>query len=194
MNDTNINRLRELLNDKSPELIKLVEELIEERNMLLEIINKDELTRVNNRRILNENIKYDIVAMCDIDNFKQVNDKFGHTLGDKVLIIVSQILNSVTREEDFVCRYGGDEFAIILNKCSVKDAIRKLEDIKSRIVTVMKQFNLDVTISIGLTEYEEGKALKDAINEADSALYYSKQAGKNKITKFEKNNVQLIKK
>ena len=194
MNDIDINKIRLLLKNENSELKKLIEEIIKERNVLLEIVNKDELTRVNNRRILNDDIKYDVVAMCDIDNFKQINDKYGHLLGDKVLIIVSKILTSVTREDDFVCRYGGDEFAIILNKCSSRDAIRKLEDIRNRIVNVMLQFDLDITISIGLTEYKDGKLIEEAIKEADSALYYSKQSGKNRITMFESRNVQLIKK
>ena len=194
MYKNNINRIRELLVNKEPELKELIEELIDERQQLLDIINFDELTKVNNRRILKDDVRYDIVAMCDIDNFKQLNDKYGHILGDKVLVLVSKMLNSVTREEDFVCRYGGDEFAIILNKCSMDDAIKKLEDIKNRIVSAMNQLDLNITISIGITEYKDGKALTEAISEADSALYHSKQTGKNVITTFDKDNVQLLKK
>ena len=194
MIDECISRIRELIPDKDSELRKLVEKLIEERNTLLDIVNKDELTRVNNRRVLNDDVEYDVVIMCDIDNFKELNDKFGHSLGDKVLVLISKMLDSVTRDNDFVCRYGGDEFALVLNKCSIGDAIKKLESIKEKVGIVMEQLNLNVTVSFGLTEYENGKALTEAIAEADKALYCSKQSGKNRITTFGKNKGLIIKK
>ncbi len=194
MENNYIEKIKDLLNSADPELKRLVGILIEERSMLLESVNKDELTRVNNRRILNNSINYDIVAMCDVDNFKQVNDTFGHALGDKILVIVSQLLNTVTKDKDFVCRYGGDEFVLVLSKCSIDDTIRKLEEIKEKVDIVMNEYNLDVTLSFGISEYNEGKVLTDAIIEADKALYSSKQAGKNKITIYDGKCVQLEKK
>lgn len=194
MDDSYINRIEELIENSDIELKGLIKILIDERNALLKLVNHDELTKINNRRILNDSINYDIVVMCDIDNFKEVNDKFGHTLGDKVLVLISKMLDSVTRGDDFVCRYGGDEFALVLNKCSIDDAIRKLEFIKNKVVRVMNELDLNITVSFGLTEYESGKALTAAIKEADQALYYSKRSGKNMITAFKENKNLVIKK
>ena len=183
INDKDINRIYELTNNS--ELKVLIDRLIDERNRLIKIISIDELTKVNNRRILSDSIKYDVVVMCDIDNFKGINDKYGHIVGDKVLILVSKIINSITREEDFVCRYGGDEFTIILKDCSIESAINKMNDIRNRIITVMYELDINVTISFGITEYEDGKTLTEAIDEADRALYKSKINGKNRITTFD---------
>ena len=195
INNEDIEKIKLLLDDNTNgELKDLVLKLIDERNQLLETANIDELTRVNNRRVLNNNIRYDVVVMCDIDNFKLINDNYGHIVGDEVLKLVSQMLNSMTRDNDFVCRYGGDEFAIILNKCSAEDAIKKLDAIRRKINFVIDELEIDeVTISFGLTEYENGKALIDAIQEADNALYQSKQDGKNRVTRYKKNK-ELIKK
>ena len=189
MENNYIGKIKELLEDADPELKRLVGILIEERNVLLEAVNKDELTRVNNRRILKNNVKYDIVVMCDIDNFKQVNDTFGHALGDKILVIVSQLLSTLTKGKDFVCRYGGDEFVVVLNGCSIDSVIQRLEGIKAKTDIVMNEYNLDTTLSFGIAEYSEGKLLTEAIKEADSALYLSKQNGKNKIIVYDKKNI-----
>lgn len=177
MTDSYITRIYELIgNDK--ELKKLIDRLVSERNKLIEEITYDELTQVHNRRILDKETNYDIVVMCDIDNFKEINDSFGHQAGDDILKVVSNLLKTITREDDFVCRYGGDEFVIVLKKCSLIDANNKLEIIK-------KELN-GISLSFGITEYEEGKTLKDALIEADKALYNSKNTGKNKISLYKK--------
>ena len=188
INDKDIDRMYELVDNM--ELKVLIEKLVDERDKLLKIANIDELTMINNRRVLSNDINYDVVVMCDIDNFKGINDKYGHLVGDKILVLVSKVLDSITREEDFVCRYGGDEFTIVLRDCSIEDAIKKMTTIKDKIMCVMYELDIDVTISFGMTEYEEGKLLIDAIDEADKALYKSKLNGKNRITTFDTEKIK----
>ena len=92
--------------------------LIEERNQLLEIVKKDTLTGAYNRRILNNINSFSVVVLCDVDDFKGINDTYGHDVGDNVLKVVTKILMNNTRSTDIVCRYGGDEFLVVFNKCS----------------------------------------------------------------------------
>ena len=194
MKNKDINRIYELLNEvKNEELSLLVHSLIVEHEELFKNADIDVLTNTKNRRVLSGNVKYDIVVMCDVDNFKVINDEFGHSVGDKVLILLSQVLCTMNRKDDLVCRYGGDEFVIILNKCTTADAIKKIENIKSKIIDTMEELDLKVTISFGLAEYEHGKSLKDAIEEADKALYMSKKNGKNTISVYGTSK-QLLKK
>lgn len=188
INDRDIERIYELVDNM--ELKILIDKLVSERTRLIKLANIDELTMINNRRALSNDISYDVVVMCDIDNFKGINDKYGHIVGDKVLILVSKIINSITREEDFVCRYGGDEFTIVLRDCSIEDAVNKMKIIKDKIKRIMYELDIDVTISFGITEYEEGKLLTDAIDEADKALYKSKLNGKNRITTFDTEKIK----
>lgn len=171
------------LEDK--ELKKLVSELIEE-------LKKDELTSTYNRRVLDDNIKYDIIAICDIDNFKDINDIYGHSTGDKVLMLIADRLKSMIRNDDIVCRYGGDEFVIIFRNCSSEDVINRINEIKENILD--KNVVPNVTISFGITEYEHNKFLTQAINEADMALYNSKREGKNKITNYNDLNNKVLNK
>ena len=183
MTEEEIKRIYELINND--ELKVLIDKLIKERNNLLNEVTYDVLTKTHNRRILNKETKYDIVIMCDVDNFKEVNDMFGHDAGDKILKTVSELLQSITREGDFVCRYGGDEFVIVLKNCSSSDAKNKLEIVNKEFEGITN-LGIGVSLSFGITEYEENKTLEEAIKEADQALYISKNNGKNKISVYKK--------
>lgn len=191
MSDTNIKRLYELI-EGNEEAIILLNQLVEERNIFLNASTYDELTKVYNRRVLRNNIDYDIVVMCDVDNFKKFNDSYGHSVGDSVLVHISSLLKSITRDGDFVCRYGGDEFVLILKRCSIDDAVSKLEIIKQQAMS-LENFDFGITLSFGLTKYEEGKTLEEAIGEADIALFDSKEDGKNKISVYKKPEKGFIK-
>ena len=160
------------------------EELKEIIKNLLEEINKDELTNTYNRRILKENLDYDVLAMCDIDNFKMINDIYGHDIGDIVLVYIAKRLKEMIRNTDLICRYGGDEFVIIFKNCSIEDVKERIENIKRSIVK--DDLVVSITLSVGLTEYIPGKELKEAIIEADEALYESKNNGKNKVSIYKK--------
>ena len=102
-----INNL-DLINDNNLKIQIL--KLINERNQLLSIVKKDSLTGAYNRRILENINNFSVVALCDIDDFKTINDTYGHDIGDRVLKTVTKTLIDNTRGCDVVCRYGGDEF------------------------------------------------------------------------------------
>lgn len=133
------------------------------------------------------------LAMFDIDNFKHINDTYGHNVGDLVLVKFSEILRKRLREVDKIFRYGGDEFAIIFPDTSISNAEKICEEIRNivlneTIVIPSTSFNVSslnrikFTISGGVMEYSNEYSLESFINSVDKLLYKSKTTGKNKIT------------
>lgn len=126
----------------------------------------------------------------DIDNFKLVNDTRGHQSGDTVLIGLAQTITNAIRSHDIFCRYGGEEFVLLLPDCNKKDALATGERLREAIA---KEFFIDtngnsfhITVSMGLNFYEEGEYDKgEIIKGADEALYKAKDSGKNCIVKAE---------
>jgi diguanylate cyclase (GGDEF)-like protein len=141
-------------------------------NNLIEKIRRDKSHKV-------------FVAIADIDKFKKVNDTYGHNAGDEVLKAVSSIMKNSIRSEDYIARWGGEEYLIILDNLSLEKAISRLESIRdaieSNVVVVDGKTKISVTISFGLTILRED-GLLDTINIADENLYKSKETGRNKIT------------
>lgn len=151
----------------------------------------DQLTGIYNRHYLMEtaNLKiaksrrhsYPIsLVVVDIDHFKSINDNNGHDVGDKVLIAVSKLFNQTTRKEDIAARFGGEEFVLLLDHCSIKSAQSKVESIRKQ-VEALKPESLKVTASFGVAELQSGEALDNLIKRADDALYKAKQTGRNKV-------------
>lgn len=161
------------------ELKTLVLKLIDEHNYLENNIKIDTLTGAYNRRILKHIRSFNVIAICDVDNFKTINDTYGHNVGDEVLKGVSNILSSNIRINDYLCRFGGDEFLLIFSEGTEEIISKRMNKIKEEL-----EANNLPTISVGLSSYEEGKSLDDVIKEADTALYNSKNLGKNRITSF----------
>lgn len=181
-------RLKKLNHD---ELRKLVVKLLEENDQLKRDILIDDLTKIYNRNILSKNLKYDVLAMCDIDNFKSINDTYGHQTGDDLLKNVAQNLSRILRSDDKLVRYGGDEFTILFKNCSIEDIKNKLDRIKESNFSTNK-IDIKITMSFGITEYTEGKNLEEAISEADHALYKSKKQGKNSVTIYQKGDENVF--
>ena len=129
------------------------------------------------------------MVLFDIDDFKTINDTYGHLIGDAVIKKVAQIIREEIREIDIAGRYGGEEFAILFPHTELKDAIKVTERIRKKIEESGIEFGtqkIDFTASFGLSQYkEELKSTKEWINEADIALYTSKQHGKNQCTAFD---------
>ena len=120
--------------------------------------------------------------MLDLDHFKMVNDQHGHAAGDAVLREVATAIVSCLRSVDVACRYGGEEFAIILPDCSVANAAAKAEQIRSRINERTTASGLAVTVSLGVASIPEtcgGQV--ELIPEADAALYAAKQQGRDRV-------------
>ncbi len=122
--------------------------------------------------------------MLDVDHFKSVNDRYGHQVGDTVLVKVAKTLSETTRLHDIVCRYGGEEFMIIMPKTSLQGAeviaARILEKIADDAITVPGN-HLSVTISCGLAQRGENETADKVIGRADTALYRAKAEGRNRV-------------
>lgn len=158
----------------------------------------DALTPAYNHRFFQEALSKEIhrhsrtghemaLAMLDLDNFKKVNDTFGHPVGDEILKGLVEELMTNARDSDVVARYGGEEFAIIFPDTpasSARDAANRLREIVSRREFQLPQLNrtLFVTVSIGVAVYpNDGLSAADLISRADTALYWAKKHGKNQV-------------
>ena len=167
------------------ELKEAILKVLEERNYLANTIKIDPLTGAYNRRILENIREFSSAVVIDIDDFKTINDTYGHDIGDKVLQSVSHIMMRNCRTNDFVCRYGGDEFVIIFNGADDIITYQRMQKIASEIENLNIAPGLKITISVGISSSKEAYNIQETIKDADTALYYSKQNSKNQITLYE---------
>ncbi|KKL00563.1 diguanylate cyclase [Rheinheimera mesophila] len=174
---------------------------LESMNGQLRTLSKtDFLTSLNNRgcweeALINEykRIKrsghHSTLLMCDIDHFKRVNDTYGHAAGDAVIQQVATAVKKNLRSTDVAGRYGGEEFAVLLLDTTVDQAMFFAERLRKNVEAIAVEYNqqiLRVTVSIGVAEYHSQMGeYRDWIEAADKALYQSKAAGRNCITKAE---------
>lgn len=123
------------------------------------------------------------LVMMDIDHFKSVNDQFGHRAGDFVLELLGQMLLANTRKSDVACRYGGEEFLIVLPGSSLQDAARRAEQFRANFEAIRisgKDTVTNATMSIGVACFpDHGEDGEQVLNRADEALYQAKAAGRN---------------
>ncbi|MBX2831772.1 MAG: GGDEF domain-containing protein [Rhodospirillales bacterium] len=159
----------------------------------------DGLTGVSNRVYFEEQlsllaVEYDstdqpepfCVMMVDLDQFKAVNDQFGHRIGDEILVLIASMLKANIKGRDIVARYGGDEFAILLPQTPLADAMGLAADMSKRIAAREIKAKSSgasygqMTISVGAAEYVANEGGAKLIDRADSALYRAKKAGRNR--------------
>lgn len=152
------------------------------------LLNRSAITIAANNLV--EKIKRDeerqiFLAMVDIDKFKLVNDTYGHNAGDDIIRSVSLIMKNSIRNEDYVARWGGEEFLIILDDLAQDAAIARLENLRDKIesnkVDIGGGISISVTVSLGLTKLKEVGFLS-SVRDADENLYKSKEGGRNRIT------------
>lgn len=157
----------------------------------------DSLTGLHNRRWLEEMYTRELsrsnsgnlhlsAFMLDIDHFKKINDTYGHLVGDRVLIAVAKSILHCLRPTDMPVRYGGEEFTIFLPGTSIENAKIVGERLRASIESMKIQLpdqddSISVTISVGFTERKDGDTVETIIKRADDALYYAKEAGRNKV-------------
>ena len=122
------------------------------------------------------------LAMIDIDNFKNVNDSYGHDCGDAVLKNLAEIIEKHCDSGDRACRYGGEEFAIIFNKKDISSAVNVVEKILNRFSQSTYKFTREsITFSCGLACFEKQLSREEFFNVADKRMYKAKHNGKNQI-------------
>jgi diguanylate cyclase (GGDEF)-like protein len=156
----------------------------------------DSLTNVFSRSFLRELLQGEIsraernnrplgLIMCDVDNFKAVNDRFGHLMGDYVLAQIASILKSCVRGSDYVVRYGGDEFLIVLSETDTPGSQVVVNRIREKIAEwdrTNRIGNYSIGISMGLHQHAPGQTVEQAVSEADTRMYAEKQAPHHKGT------------
>ncbi|KTC81446.1 GGDEF domain-containing protein [Legionella brunensis] len=157
--------------------------------------NQDSLTGLPNRASYNEHIldAYhrwqrgfgDLsIAVADIDNFKVINDTYGHLAGDKVLKKIATLFKSSIRAVDFISRYGGEEFVFIFERTHLNNAVKVAEGLRSTVEEYdfyYRERRVYVTVSFGLTNLQHGDDLETLFNRADEAMYRAKRNGRNCI-------------
>jgi diguanylate cyclase (GGDEF)-like protein len=187
----------------SAEQMRLLEALARQVQLLFEMRLKllqekrlsrtDPLTGAANRRSFYEILEAEIsrlnryrrplsLAYLDLDNFKQMNDRFGHEIGDAVLISVANTVQKHLRLGDSIARMGGDEFAILLKEADAVSAIGAIRRFQKHMLAAMRQSGWDVTFSIGVVTCEDPPAsVQQLIARADQLMYEVKRSGKNNI-------------
>ena len=160
---------------------------------------KDGLTGVYNRKAFDNYLKdllehsnvmqsHFSMLLLDIDDFKQINDRFGHQIGDRVILAVTEICKEGIRKEDHLARYGGDEFAIVLPGVLLKNSVKKAKRLCKKISRisyslndVQDGLNLSFSVSFGVSAYKRGDTVNTITERADKALYAAKHAGKTHV-------------
>ncbi|HEX5330201.1 diguanylate cyclase [Sulfuricurvum sp.] len=166
---------------------------LEEKNIELEKLSiTDKLTQLYNRvkleEVFNDQIqaarRYNApfsILLCDVDLFKNVNDTFGHLIGDKILVEIASILNSTLRETDIIGRWGGEEFLIICRETDQNQAVLLAERLRSAIEHQTFSTDQPQTISIGISCFCSNDTDVSMIKRSDSALYEAKTSGRNRV-------------
>jgi diguanylate cyclase len=193
-------KLQDKLEESSHQLDILKEDLTKAQKESL----TDALTGVGNRKNFTielkrlawearENKSALALLMVDIDYFKKFNDTHGHLVGDQVLKLVGRTLTENLKGRDIVCRYGGEEFVVLLSQTKLADAAR-VADALRQFVSSKKIIRRDnnqslgtVTISVGVAEYHEGELLSSFLRRADAGVYIAKAAGRNRVAMQEYN-------
>lgn len=156
---------------------------------------QDSLTQLPNRAAFDERFavefnafkrdQHDVcIVVADIDHFKQINDNYGHSAGDKTLQVVAKALKKAVRVTDFIARFGGEEFVLIMPHSKLDQISVPLDKLRRTIKTIpfkFKQKSVTITISFGATQLKQNDSMQEAFDRADEALYAAKNAGRDRI-------------
>jgi diguanylate cyclase (GGDEF)-like protein len=171
--------------------------LVKLQNELKELASVDPMTKLYNRRYFTKTSKQILklahrdktelsLIMIDIDKFKNINDTYGHAVGDEVLIKFADILKESQRKSDIVCRFGGEEFVILLPETNIEGAenvAQKIREKTQATILDISDTTLSFTASLGVScvQINSEKNIEAALNRADEALYEAKNSGRNKV-------------
>ena len=168
-----------------------------------ELSYKDELTKIYNRKKMIKVINYELnrdtrygikssIIIFDIDNFKKINDTYGHNIGDEVLKKLAKVVSSSIRQTDYFARWGGEEFIILTTDTPDSEAMVLADKLQIIIEETLFDTVGKVTCSFGVSKLDSGLTYTESIHNADKALYYSKHNGKNQVTIYSENLNSLI--
>lgn len=163
---------------------------------LEQMATTDKLTGTANRQVFDLIFRHDVrlarrrgdplsVINLDIDGFKRLNDDYGHQGGDVIMQGVIEIVRRHLRETDTICRWGGDEFVVLLNNCGLEQASKLAETIRTAVRREPVRFGreeITVTISLGVAQYQNEEAMAAFLDRADQALYEAKRAGRDRVS------------
>jgi two-component system cell cycle response regulator len=197
-NDKEVNFCRIVANSsyRAIKNARLYDQVMKEKDYLKEIAIRDQLTSLYNHNFFYERLEEEFeravryetplsLIMLDIDNFKLINDTYGHRVGDLVLKEISAVICKGVRKTDVVARYGGEEFAVILPHTMLKGAVEEGERLREMIASHAYAGLVQdrITVSVGVAAYPQKGAMNsgDLVNFADDALYKAKWAGKNRV-------------
>lgn len=175
------------------------------REKVEELATKDGLTKVFNRRKIFEVLEREVelskrqlyhfgLLMIDIDDFKKINDSYGHLAGDLILTNVAKAIKIALRTEDYLGRYGGEEFLAVLTNPTPENALlcaNRIKEVVENLETEFKNKKIKVTISTGVTVYLPDESLDTTLARADKALYMAKERGKNTVVALDFTNKEL---
>jgi diguanylate cyclase (GGDEF)-like protein len=174
-------------------MVEMQSELENAKSALIHEVMHDSLTGVYNRKAILNMLKKELartvrndeilcVGMCDLDHFKAVNDKYGHQTGDEILHGFTRLISASLREYDYIGRYGGEEFLIIIPACGYtgkKIAFSRLCELISGSKIRTRSGDISITVSIGVTQSDGNDSIDTILSKADNALYKAKEMGRN---------------
>ena len=172
--------VKDIILDKVKYKIEYLENISKYINTIIELKN-DKLTGLKTRNDLENYLlflnKKSIFVLCDLDDFKDINDTYGHQVGDEVLKLFGKIIKENISSNDYAARYGGEEFLIIFNNDNIKKVKSIIYKINQELIRESKKMH--ISFSAGIAIYNNDKKISDTIKKADLALYYVKNNGKN---------------
>jgi diguanylate cyclase (GGDEF)-like protein len=175
---------------------QMLEAEVERLRIYKDYAYTDVLTEIPNRRFFYERLTQEVararrkgheltLAFVDLDHFKALNDRAGHRVGDQILKFFAQFLRANLRQEDVICRLGGDEFTLLLPDTNVANAKLLLDRIRQKLdriaLSIDGRTSCELAFSCGLASYQSGLLAEDLIEEADHSLFSAKARGRNRV-------------
>lgn len=185
------------MNDR---LLNVSMELKKAKEKIEELSMTDSLTQLKNRRFFDFQLSRDLLQssrygtplslyILDIDNFKSINDRFGHQVGDEILVRFGELVAHSLRDADWAARYGGEEFVVVLPMTPTDGALTSAERMRALVEKELATIEGEVhTVSVGLATFKGKKTMAELVRNADEALYRAKETGKNKVVYFDNEN------